>query len=103
MRFLDSERHMIGSQDKLVNMPVLDQKVINYEQSNKDNFIKKYKDISSFRTDLKILVISKYNCKIESVPELLDDFNRLYPGYKQVLEHHDLQKEAEKMNSWGWT
>jgi hypothetical protein len=60
MRFLDSLRHRTGSQDHHVNIPVLGQKVINYEQSNEDNFVKKYKDISSFRTDLKNLVVSKY-------------------------------------------
>jgi putative DNA primase/helicase len=103
MRFLDSERHMIGSQDKLVNMPVLDQNMVNSEQFNEDNFVKKYKYISSFRTDLKNLVRSEYNCTVESVPDLLADFNRRYPGYKQVLEHHDLQNEADKLNSWGWT
>jgi hypothetical protein len=41
MRFLDNKRHMTGSHDKLVNMLVLDQKVINYEQPNEDNILKK--------------------------------------------------------------
>jgi putative DNA primase/helicase len=103
MRFSDINSHRTGWKDNIENHPVQEQKVINSEQSNEDNILKKYNNIRAFRTDLKNLVMSKYNCKVESVPELLDDFNKLYPGYKQVLEHHDLQNEAEKINSWGWT
>jgi len=103
MRFLDNERHRASSQDNLVNVPVLDQKVINYEQSEEDNIIKKDTNIKALRTDLKNLVINNYNCRVESIPDLLNDFNRRYPGYNQVLGYQDLQNEAEKLNSWGWT
>ncbi len=102
MRFSDSGRHLTGYGDKTENHPVLDQKMINSEQSNEDYFVKKDKHIISFRTDLKNFVLSNYNGTVESVPDLLDDFNRRYPGYKQVLEHQDLKDEAEKLNSWGW-
>ena len=61
MCFLDSERHRTGLQDNLVNMPVLDQKVINYEQSEENNILKKETNIQAFRTDLKNLVRSNYN------------------------------------------
>ena len=103
MRFLDSDRHRTDTLASLSCEPVLDQKVINSEQPNEDNCVKKDRNIKAFRTELKNLVWSKYNCKVESVHVLLDDFNRRYPGYKQVLEYQDLQNEAEKLNSWGWT
>jgi len=103
MCFLDSERHRTGSQDNHVNTPVLDQKVINSDQPYEINCIKKDENIESFRTDLKKLVVSKYNCTVESVPDLLADFNRRYPGYKQILEYQDLLNEAENLDSWGWT
>ncbi len=99
---LDSERQMKGSQDKPVNMPVLDQKMINYEQSNENNILKKEKNIKAFRIDLKNLVRSNYNCSAESIPDLLNDFNRRYPGYKQVLEYQVLQEKTERLESWGW-
>jgi putative DNA primase/helicase len=102
MLFLDSERHRTGSHNKLVNIPVLGLKVINYEQPNEDNILKKSEDIKAFRTDLKNLVRSEYNGVVESIPDLLNDFNRRYPGYHRVLGDQDLQNEAEKLNSWGW-
>jgi putative DNA primase/helicase len=55
-----------------------------------------------FGTDLKNLVRRDYNGVVESIPDLLSDFNRRYPGYQQVLGYQDLQNEAEKLNSWGW-
>jgi putative DNA primase/helicase len=64
--------------------------------------VKKYEYIKSFRTNLKNLVISEYDFSVESIPDWLNHFNRLYPGYKQVLDYQDLQNEAEKLNSWGW-
>jgi putative DNA primase/helicase len=103
MRFLDSERHMKSILTSLSCEPVLGQKMMNSEQSHKNNCIKKFEHIKSFRTDLKNLVMSEYNCSVESIPDLLVDFNRRYPGYKQVLEYQDLLNEAEKLNSWGWT
>ena len=48
-------------------------------------------------------MISDYNRSVDSIPDLLADFNRRYPGYKQALDNQDLQNEAEKLNSWGWT
>jgi putative DNA primase/helicase len=98
MRFLDSERHRTGSQDKLDNMPVLDQNMVNSEQSNEDNFVKKCENIKVFRIDLINLVMGEYNYTVESVPDLLADFNRRYPGYKQVLEYKDLLNEAEGLH-----
>jgi putative DNA primase/helicase len=103
MRFLDSGRHRAYILASLSCEPVLDQKVINSEQPNEDNCVKKFEYTKSFRTDLKNLVMSEYNCSVESIPDLLFDFNRRYPGYKQVLEYQDLLNEAEKLNSWGWT
>ena len=76
--------------------------MINSEQPNDSNILKKDRNIRAFRTDLTNLVITEHNCKVESVPELLDNFNRLYTGYKQLLEYQDQINEAEKLNSWGW-
>ena len=84
-------------------MPVLDQKVINYEQYDEDNILKKDNNIQVFRTDLKNLVRSEYNGIVKSIPYLLNEFNRRYPGYNQLLGNQDLQNEVEKLNSWGWT
>jgi putative DNA primase/helicase len=103
MRFSDISSHRTGCNDNLENHLVLDQKTINSEQSNEDNFVKKDEYIKSFRTDLKNFVISDYNRSVDSIPDLLADFNRRYPGYKQALDNQDLQNEAEKLNSWGWT
>jgi putative DNA primase/helicase len=103
MRFLDISSLRVGYNDNIENHPVQEQKMINYEQSNEANYIKKLENIMAFKTDLKNLVTSKYKGTVESVPDLLDDFTKLYPGYKQILEHQDLLKEAEKLNSWGWT
>ena len=103
MRFSDINNHMTGCQDNIENDLVLDQKVTNSEQSNEENFIKIYENFKSSRTDLKNLVRSEYNGVVENIPDLLKDFNRRYPGYKQVLGNQDLQNEAEKLNSWGWT
>ena len=102
MRFLDNRQHRTGLQDKLANMPVLDQKMIIQVQLNEENCINKFENIMAFRTDLKNLVISEYNCSVESIPDLLAEFNRRYPGYKQISDYQDLQNEAEKLNSWGW-
>ena len=103
MRFLDSNSHLTGYKDNIESHPVQEQKVTNFEQFNEGNFIKKDEYIKSFQTDLKNFVRSDYNCVVKSIPELLSDFNRRYPGYQQVLGSQDLQVEAEKLNSWGWT
>ncbi len=103
MRFFDIDRPRTGYQGNIENHPVQEQKMINSDPFNEFYFVKKYESIKSFRTDLKNLVISDYNCTVESIPYLLDDFNKRYPGYKQLLEHQDLLNEAENLNSWGWT
>ena len=103
MHFSDISSHRTGYQDNIENHPVQEQKTINSEQSNEGNILKKDTNIRSLRTDLKNLVRSKYNGVVESVPDLLNDFTKLYPGYKQILDYQDLQNEAEKLNSWGWT
>jgi putative DNA primase/helicase len=77
--------------------------MINSDQFNEDDFVKKCENIKAFRTDLKNLVISEYNFTVENIPDLLADFNRRYPGYKQIFEHQDLLNEADRLNSWGWT
>ena len=59
MRFSDINSHRTRYKDNIENHPVLDQKVVNSEQSNEDNILKKDKKLKSFRTDLKNLVISK--------------------------------------------
>jgi putative DNA primase/helicase len=102
MRFFDTNSHLTGYKDNIENHPVQEQKVTNSDQFNEDNFIKKDGYIKSFQTDIKNLVINNYNCRVESIPELLNDFNRRYPGYKQVLGNQALQNEAEKLNSWEW-
>ncbi len=76
--------------------------MINYEQFDEDNILKKDKNIQGFRTDLKNLVRSRYDGIVESIPDLLNDFNRQYPGYQQILEYQDLLNEAKRLNSWGW-
>jgi hypothetical protein len=73
-------------------MPVLDQKVINYEQSEEDNILKKDTNIKAFRIDLKNLGRSAYNGTVDSIPELLYDFNKRYPGYQRLLGNQDLKK-----------
>ncbi len=103
MRFSDNNSRRTGCKDNIEKDLVLDQKVTNSEQSNEENFIKIYENFKSSRTDLKNLVRSEYNGVVENIPDLLKDFNIRYPGYKQVLGHQDLQEEAEKLNSWGWT
>jgi putative DNA primase/helicase len=103
MRFFDTNSHWTRYKDNIESHPVQEQKVTNSDQFNEDNFIKKDEYIKSFRTDLKNLARNDYNCVVESVTDLLDDFNSRYPGYKQVLGNQDLQTEAEKLNSWGWT
>ena len=103
MRFSDISSHMTGYKDNIENDLVQEQKVTNFEQFNEENFIKKDEYIKSFRTDLKNLVRSDYNCSVDSIPDLLTDFNRRYPGYKQVLGNQDLLNEAKRLNSWGWT
>jgi putative DNA primase/helicase len=60
-------------------------------------------NIKVFRTDLKNFVLNGYDRNGKSIPDLLDDFNKRYPGYKQILEYQNLLNEAEKLNSWGWT
>ncbi len=70
MCFLDNERHRTGLQNNLVNVPVLDQKVINYEQSEENNILKKETNIQVFRTYLKNLVKNNYNGVVESIPYL---------------------------------
>ena len=102
LRFLDSERHRTGILTSLSCEPVLGQKMMNSEQSHENNCTKKFEYAKSFRTDLKNLVMGEYNCSVESIPDLLAEFNRRYPGYKQILDYQDLQNEAEKLNSWGW-
>jgi len=102
MRFSDTNSHRTGYKDNIENNLVQEQKVTNSEQSNEDNLVKKFEYIKSFRTYLKNLVRNNYNCRVESIPDLLSDFNRKYPGYQQVLEYQDLQNEAEKLDSWGW-
>jgi putative DNA primase/helicase len=62
----------------------------------------KFEDIKAFHTDIKNFVLSDSNRIGKSVSELLAEFNRRFPGYKQVLEYQDLLNEAEKLNSWGW-
>jgi putative DNA primase/helicase len=83
MRFSDSNSHRTGYKDNIENHPVQEQKVVIFEQSSEANCIKKFENMKAFRTDLKNLVISEYNCTVESVPELLDDFNRRYSGYNR--------------------
>jgi hypothetical protein len=100
MRFLDSERHRADILASLSCEPVLDQKVINSEQPNEDNILKKDTSIKAFKTDLKNLVRDIYNGIVESIPYFLNDFNRRYPGYQQLLGNQDLQNDAEKLNSW---
>jgi hypothetical protein len=77
--------------------------VINFEQPNEENFIKKDTNIKEFRTDLKNVVKSNYDGVVDSIPDLLYNFNKRYPGYQRLLGNQDLQNEAEKLNSWGWT
>jgi putative DNA primase/helicase len=93
---------MTGYKDNIENHLVQEQKVVNSEQLNEANFVKKPEDIKSFRTDLKNLVRSNYNGVVESIPDLLNDFNKRYPGYNQVLGYQYLQNEAKKLDSWGW-
>jgi hypothetical protein len=103
MRFSDIISHRTGYKDNIENDLVREQKAVNFDQPNEGNNTQKCEDIRSFRIDLKNLVASKYNCKVESVPDLLNDFTKLYPGYNQILEYQDRLNEAEKLNSWGWT
>jgi len=103
MCFFDTNSHWTGYKDNIGNDLVQEQKVTNSEQLDEDNFINKNKYLCLFRTDLKNLVRRDYNGSVKSIPDLLDDFNRRYPGYKHVLETKELQQEAEKLNSWGWT
>ena len=91
MRFLDSERHRADILASLSCEPVLDQKVINSEQPNEDNILKKDTSIKAFKTDLKNLVRDIYNGIVESIPYFLNDFNRRYPGHQQVLGNQDLK------------
>lgn len=102
VRFFDSGEY---GQDVL-NDPVLDpvqeQKTPISKQQKDDDIIKKLDYMGSFRRDLKNLVHSKYNSTVESIPELLEDFNRRNPGYRQVLGEQALLDEAEKINKWGW-
>jgi putative DNA primase/helicase len=94
---------MTRCEDNIENYLVQEQKVVNSEQSNEDNILKKYKDIKTFRTDLKNFVMNSYDRDGKSISDLLADFNKRYPGYNQVLEYQDILNEAEKLNSWGWT
>ena len=103
MRFFDTNSHLTGYTANIESHLVQEQKVTNSERFNEENFIKKDEYIKSFRTDLKKLVRSNYNDVVESIPDLLNDFNRRYPGYKQVFETQELQNKAEKLYSWGWT
>jgi putative DNA primase/helicase len=102
MRFSDINSHRTGYKDSIENHPVQEQKVVNSEQSNEDNCIKKCENIRAFRTDLINFVMSDSNQNGKNLQDLLTDFNNRYPGYKQVLEYQDLLNEAEKLNSWGW-
>ena len=56
IRFSDSNSHRTGCKDDMENYLVQEQKVINSEQSDEDNFVKKNKNLSLYRTDLKNLV-----------------------------------------------
>ena len=44
--------------------------------------------------------MSDYNHNGKSILDLLINFNKRYPGYKQILEYQDLLNEAEKLKSW---
>jgi hypothetical protein len=91
MRFSDINSHITGCKDNIENHLVQEQKTINSEQFNEYNFVKKDEYIKSFQTDLKNLVRCEYNCVVESVTDLLNDFNRRYPGHQQVLGNQDLK------------
>lgn len=48
-------------------------------------------------------VLSDSNRNGKSIPDLMADFSKRYPGYNQILGYQDHLNEAEKLNSWGWT
>lgn len=102
MHFFDNKRDRTGSQDIHVDMPVLVQKKIISEQQNEEYSMKNLEYIMSFRDDLKKLVSSSPNHSANNIPSLLDEFNRRYPGYKQVLGYQTLLDEAERLSEWGW-
>ena len=103
MRFSDTNSHRTGYKDNIENYLVQEQKVVNPEKSNEGNDVKKCENLKVFRTELKNFVMNGYDRNGKSIPDLLADFNKRYPGYKQILESQDLLNEAEKLNSWGWT
>jgi len=100
--FSGSKSLWTGSPCDGVRNPVQQTKVYVSAQLEDDESIKKFEYMSSFRRDLKNLVRSDYNCIVESIPDLLNEFNRRNPGYKQVLGDKALLDEAEKIHKWGW-
>jgi|GEM_PF-873332 len=102
VRFFDNGEY---GQD-LLNDPVLDpvreQKTLISDQQQDEDFIKKIDYLQLFRRDIKNLVSSDYNGIVESIPELLEIFNKRNPGYKQALGYQTLLEEANKINEWGW-
>lgn len=102
MHFFDSKRDRTGSRDIHIDEPVLTQKKIISEQQNEEYSMKNLEYIMSFRADLKKLMSSSPNHSADNIPSLLDEFNRRYPGYKQVLGNQTLLDEAERLSKWGW-
>ena len=102
MLFLDSRRHLTGYLDKIEIHPVLDQKMVNSKKSNEDNIVTKVEDLKSFRKDLTNFVKNKYNYIVDNIDDLVNSFNKSYPGYQQVLGYNVLKDEVERLNSWGW-
>ncbi|QCR16562.1 phage/plasmid primase, P4 family [Methanosarcina mazei] len=102
MHFFDNKRVRTGSQDIHIDVPVLVQKKIISEQQNEEYSMKNLEYIMSFRADLKKFVSSSPNHSADNIPSLLDEFNRRYPGYKQVLGNQTLLDDAERLSKWGW-
>lgn len=102
MHFFDSISDRTGLQDRYVDEPVLKQKKLISEQQNEEYSVKNLEYIRSFRADLKRLVSDGHNFSVDNIPSLLDEFNRRYPGYKQVLGYQTLLDEAERLCEWEW-
>jgi hypothetical protein len=76
--------------------------MVNFDQFNEDNIVNKVEYLNSFRKYISNFVKNKYNYIVYSIDDLVNNFNRSYPGYQQVLGHNVLKDEVERLNSWGW-
>lgn len=92
----------VGSEDKTETRPADEQKTLCSDIPSVDDSMEKFESIQSFGRDLKTFVCSHCHGVVMSIPEVLDQFNRQSPGYRQVLGDDVLSEVAEKLNKWGW-